>query len=298
MKSFNDFIIEALTIPSDFKLTLDSLNLKDKNKFDSAMVTLHNAVDQGSIRKVELDTLKSVLNGACSATWEKHYVDVYLNQTHEQRDASPMSKDEEDLYYKDKGFRNMPLIVKKYAKLAHKSSLISMAVQIATEYALFKDIMDHLKTNTTAGRAPSLNIKPINPNQVRGTCGWCLRNIAIEKTGLMSHHGFTRPGVGYQTQSCNGVSYKNLEVSLDGLQARIKATEQEKEKLEYRLKELPKLVTLNIRKTGSKDIIAIGKEDPNWAKAHYTTKINLESEIRSITKELEDLKKVLQKWQS
>jgi hypothetical protein len=297
MKSFNEFIIEALTIPSDFKLTLDSLNLKDKNKFDSAMVTLHDAVKQGSIRKVELDTLKSLLNGACSATWEKHYVNAYLKQTHEQRAASPMSKDEEDLYYKDKGFRNMPMIVKKYAKLAHKSSLISMAVQIATEYAPFKDIMDHLKTNTTSGRAPSLNIKPVNPNQVRGTCGWCLRDIAVEKTGLMSHHGFTRPGVGYQTQSCNGVSYKNLEVSLDGLQARIKATEQEKQKLESQLKELPKAITLNIRKTGSKDIITIGKEDPNWAKAHYTTGINLESDIRSITKELEDLKKVLQKWQ-
>lgn len=297
MKSFNEFIIEALTIPSDFKLTLDSLNPKDKNKFDYAMITLHNAVNQGSIRKVELDTLKSVLNGACSATWEKHYVDAYLNQTHEQRAASPMAKDEEDLYYKDKGFRNMPMIIKKYAKLAHKSSLISMAVQIATEYAPFKDIMDHLKTNATSGRAPSLNIKPVNPNQVRGTCGWCLRDIAVEKTGLMSHHGFTRPGVGYQTQSCNGVNYKNLEVSLDGLHARIIATEQEKKKLESRLKDLPNALTLNIRKTGSKDIIAIGKDDPNWDNAHYITKINLESEIRSITKELEGLKKVLQNWQ-
>jgi hypothetical protein len=294
MKTFYEFLTESPQIPS-FTLTLDSLNLNKKNKFDAALLTLRDAMEQGTIRKTDLDTLKSVFNMSCEATWEKHYVDAYLSQSREVRDASPYAKEEEDLYYKNKGFTNMNGIIKNYSKLATKSELIGYAIRIASEYAPLKDIMDHLKTNVTKGRIPSAVAKPVNPNQVRGTCGWCLRDIAVDKTGLMSHHGFTRPGVGYQTQSCSGVKYKNLEVSLDGLKARIKATEQEKEKLESRLQDLPKVITLNIRKPGSRDVVVIGKEDPNWNRAYQTTKVNLESELRGITSELASLEKELTK---
>jgi hypothetical protein len=294
MKTFYEYLTESPQIPN-FTLTLDSLTPKNKDKFDTALITLRDAMDQGSIRKAELDNLKTIFNNSCEATWEKHYRDPFLNQSREARDASPYATEEEDIYYKDKGFRNMDGIIKKYSKLADKSELIGYAIRIASEYAPLKDIMDHLKTNATKGRAPSVAIKPVNPNQVRGTCGWCLRDIAIDKTGLMTHHGFTRPGVGYQTQSCSGVNYKNLEVSLDGLKARIKVTEQEKSNLESRLKDLPKSITLNIRKTGSRDIVVIGKEDPNWEKAQRNTKANLESEIHSITKELEHLNNELSK---
>lgn len=303
MKTFREFRAESVQITSkqilsNFNLTIGALSQKNKDKFDDALLTLKTAMEEGSIRKADLDTLKSVFNNSCESSWEKHYRDLYLNQSREERDAAPYAKEEEDLYYKDKGFRNMDGIVKKYSKLAGKSKLIGNAIAIASEYAPLKDIMDHLKTNTVKGRAPSLTPKPVNPNQVRGTCGWCLRDISIDKTGLMSHHGFTRPGTGYQTQSCAGVNFKNLEVSLDGLNARIKATEQEKENLESRLKQLPNAIILNMRKIGSRDIISIGREDPNWEKAFKTNKINLESEIKAITDELKHLDQVLSKWKA
>jgi|694.fasta_scaffold00052_156 hypothetical protein len=297
MKTFYEYLTESPQIPSNFALTLDSLTPKNKDKFDAALITLKAAMEQGSIRKTDLDNIKSVFNNSCEATWEKHYQYAYLNQPRDVRDAAPHAKEEEDIYYKAKNFRNMDGIIKKYSKFANTSQLIGYAIRIASEYASLKDIMDHLATNIVKGKAPSLNIKPINPNQVRGTCGWCLRDIAIDKSGLMSHHGFTRPGVGYQTQSCAGVNYKNLEVSRDGLKARIKVTEQEKSNLESRSKDLPKVITLNVRKTGSRDIITIGKEDPNWSKAYHSTEVNLESEIRSITKELEQLNQTLIKWE-
>lgn len=293
MKTFYEFLTESPQIPSNFTLTLDSLTQKNKDKFDVALLTLRDAMEQGTIRKTDLDTLKSVFNNSCEAAWEKHYVKAFLDQSREARDASPYAKEEEDLYYKNKGFTNMSGIIKKYSKLATKSELIGYAIRIASEYAPLKDIMDHLKTNVTKGRVPSAVVKPTNPNQVRGTCGWCLRDIAVDKTGLMAHHGFTRPGSGYQTQSCSGVNYKNLEVSLDGLKARIKVTEQEKENLELRLRDLPKVISLNIRKPGSRDVVTIGKEDRHWEKAIYSTKVNLESEIRLITSELEHLHKEL-----
>ena len=302
MKTFREFRAESVQItpkqiPSNFTLTLDSLSLRNKDKFDSALLTLRTAMEEGSIRKADLDGVKSILNTACESTWEKHYVKAYLDQSREERDSATHATEEEDLYYKNKGFVNMDGIIKKYSKLAGKSKLIAVAIQIASEYAPFKGIIDQLKSNVTKGRAPSLNVKPVNPNQVRGTCGWCLRDISVDITGLMSHHGFTRPGTGYQTQSCAGVNFKNLEVSLDGLNARIEATEKEKQNLELRLKQLPKAISLNIRKTGSRDIIAIGKDDPNWEKALQTNKVNLESEIKAISNELNDLHKVLLKWQ-
>jgi hypothetical protein len=114
----------------------------------------------------------------------------------------------------------------------------------------------------------------------------------------MSHHGFERPGVGYQTQSCSGVNFKNLETSLDGLKARIKNTQLHKTNTELQLKELPRAISLNVRKSiGSREMTVIGKEDSLWAKTYKNAESNLQSEIRSVSSEIDFLNKELRKWQ-
>jgi hypothetical protein len=112
----------------------------------------------------------------------------------------------------------------------------------------------------------------------------------------MSHHGFERPGVGYQTQSCSGVNFKNLETSLDGLKARIKNTQLHKTNTELQLKELPRAISLNVRDRRSR-MIAIGKENLLWANTYKNTESNLQSEIRSVSSEIDFLNKELRKWQ-
>jgi len=52
------------------------------------------------------------------------------------------------------------------------------------------------------------------------TCQICARAIK-SKNGLIAHHGYTRPGYGYQTRSCPGAKFRPYEVSCDCIQATI-----------------------------------------------------------------------------
>lgn len=45
----------------------------------------------------------------------------------------------------------------------------------------------------------------------------CCGKIHLANNGLMAHHGYTRPGTGWQTASCYGARYVPFEVSRDRL---------------------------------------------------------------------------------
>jgi hypothetical protein len=53
------------------------------------------------------------------------------------------------------------------------------------------------------------------------------------------HHGFERPGDGRQTDSCYGIDYPPLEISLAGLEWLIKFTSDQLSGMEETLRELP-----------------------------------------------------------
>jgi len=48
------------------------------------------------------------------------------------------------------------------------------------------------------------------------TCQICAREIK-HKTGRIAHHGYKRPGQGWQTASCMGAGYQPYEVAYDAL---------------------------------------------------------------------------------
>jgi hypothetical protein len=50
------------------------------------------------------------------------------------------------------------------------------------------------------------------------TCQICARDIKA-KTGLIAHHGYQRPGYGWQTESCMGAKYLPYEQSRDRIPA-------------------------------------------------------------------------------
>lgn len=53
-------------------------------------------------------------------------------------------------------------------------------------------------------------------NQQTNTCQICARVIKAN-TGVIAHHGYQRPGDGWQTASCAGARYLPYEVSCDRL---------------------------------------------------------------------------------
>lgn len=49
----------------------------------------------------------------------------------------------------------------------------------------------------------------------KGTCQICGGMYKINPNGILAHHGFKRPGWGFQTASCMGARYEPYEVSRD-----------------------------------------------------------------------------------
>lgn len=56
-------------------------------------------------------------------------------------------------------------------------------------------------------------------------CQICARDIKA-KTGVIAHHGYTRPGYGWQTESCMGARYPSYEESRDRIPAVLDAYKQ------------------------------------------------------------------------
>jgi|SRR5215831_2276533 len=58
------------------------------------------------------------------------------------------------------------------------------------------------------------------------TCQICGRDIK-SKNGFIAHHGYKRPGSGWQTASCFGAKYRPYEVASDALPKAIARLEQQ-----------------------------------------------------------------------
>lgn len=67
----------------------------------------------------------------------------------------------------------------------------------------------------------------------KGHCQICNREIGT-RTGTIAHHGYTRPGMGWQTESCMGAKHLPYELSCDRIAAAIESAEGYKSNLQYR----------------------------------------------------------------
>lgn len=61
-------------------------------------------------------------------------------------------------------------------------------------------------------------------------CQVCGRDIKTLKSGKIAHHGFERPGWGYQTDSCMGAKHVPYELGTDALEYAIEMLDK---KIEY-----------------------------------------------------------------
>ncbi len=93
-----------------------------------------------------------------------------------------------------------------------------------------------------------MSAKEIAEDAKKMTCQCCNRRIFAE-TGMIAHHGYERPGQGWQTASCYGARHLPFEVDRAVLGDLIKHMEQSKARKEeiqalIKAEELPVAVTL------------------------------------------------------
>lgn len=152
-----------------------------------------------------------------------------------------------------------------------------------------------LKDKVVKGRAPSDKPPvPENPDKVVRTCPVCFRQIAVVGRH-MAHHGYRRPGSGWQTASCAGTRFKPLERSNDGLVWLIGALKRQQETVCVKLAELPSLKELRIPVRGGEPRVFV-PGDPGWLRHYRALEANLTAEQVSLERELAHLAEVLAKW--
>lgn len=97
--------------------------------------------------------------------------------------------------------------------------------------------------NVTGIPLPSAHAEKKETDYVAGPrvhhCQICGRDI-LAKSGLIAHHGFQRPGDGWQTESCFGARHRPYEVAHDALDQYIPDFERLIESMARRLKDFQK----------------------------------------------------------
>jgi hypothetical protein len=147
------------------------------------------------------------------------------------------------------------------------------------------------------------------------TCQICGREIKAKK-GIIAHHGYQRPGQGWQTSSCFGARWRPYEVACDALPPAIESCERFIAMQEVALAALitSPPATMSYNKNARKSWLPSGNVDvpkpenfdhsnPDYSPNSYwhlynSQKEGHESHIKMASYQLADLKKRLADWKA
>lgn len=275
MKNFSTFsnhLAEAM-LPSAFPI-LDKItdNTRQQELFYAAVNTVRDMLSgQTKINKSGFERVKNHINFAVEYVW-KSAVRQGADAFEEMKTDNELSS----VCYGVYRISHISSVLKKYISKEHKSPTWTKVITLAKEFAPLAAAIDQAKTKIVSGRIVDPNAKPkqINPNQVRGTCGMCEMNHAIDYFGKMVHHGYQRPGGGFQTPSCLGIGYKCLEISDEALHVRLKWATSQAQNLAKKIADLPGRTEIHPRELG----LRLGQN----TKAYTTKDINWKSILMSL----------------
>ncbi len=264
-------------------------------RFDAALADIAEGVKAASIRNSVLNEAKFVLANAASDGWNKQvnapffHAGEWKNQTQDVQDLGDsiliMS------------LHDVISASKKVQKSTAKGPAVDAMRAYCAEVLPLAQAVAALKDKVVKGRASRIEpAQPENPDKLVQTCPVCFRPIAVLRD-TMAHHGYKRPNSGWQTASCAGVRFKPLEVSSEGLVWLIGVLRDRLGTLEQSYSRRDRMASLTVRKSGRKsEMETITPESPRWADQFNAFVVNLESEIRSLQRELPALDAKLAKW--
>ena len=266
-------------------------------RLDAAIESIAAGAAAGSIRNAALSDAKSVISNAVDDAWKKHVSDpfFYAGKWESQSQEVQALNDSLSVY----GLHDVIAASKKIGKSQATGAAVEAMKSFVAEVLPLALAVADLKSKVVKGRAPSTApAKPVNPKKIIKTCPVCFRPIAVKK--LMVHHGYERPGYGWQTASCPGINFEPLEVSSAGLEWLITTLRTRLQQTEESLRNRFALETLSVpnKAHSSKEpnFVEINKSSPDWSKHFELYVFRLESEIKRLTNELQWLDKKLANW--
>lgn len=279
--------------PEQFTILRGSV--REPRRFDAAVEQVLAGVDSGSIRNVVLQDVKFTLSSIVYEAWKKHVSEphFYAGKCQEQPEEVQALYDSISIM----GLHDVIAASKKVAKSAATGPAVDAMRAYCAEVLPLSQAVASLKDKVVKGRAPSTGpAKPENPNKVVKTCPVCFRPIAVLR-GTMAHHGYQRPGQGWQTASCPGIRFKPLEVSSEGLEWLIATLRERLAGLKYaHANQATPPEYLMAKRTHSGKAEKITRDDPLWSRVFARHIAEIESEMGSLERELPMLDKKLTDW--
>lgn len=252
-----------VTLPDDFPILLAHGGRPDRIR--AAIDVFRSSLHAGEIRTADLDAAKSALGRAVETAWRETVGAPFFHAGRWEGQSEAARK------LNDAGSPSSLHDVIALSKRLAKSDCDDPAVRamraLAAEVLPLSEASVALKGLIVKGRAPRGEpARPPNPDQERGTCSCCFRSIAVVPTGKMAHHGYERPGDGYQTSSCSGVRFKPLEVSTEGLEWLIWSVSEKLGALRERFERRDELTRLSftVREKGRVVPKTVEKGEPDW----------------------------------
>jgi hypothetical protein len=268
---------------------------RNPSVFDSAIDDISGGLVHGSIRNVTLNEAKFTLSRLVDDLWEAQISEPFFYGGKYQKRSEEVNALHDDIMIM--GLHDVIGASKKIAKSTSKDPVVDAMRAYFKEVLPLSMAVASLKDKVVKGRAPNTApAKPENPNKVVRTCAVCFRAIAVlgGKEGTMAHHGFTRPGTGWQTSSCPGIRFQALEVSSAGLQWLIGQLKAQLENTQAAHRGRNKLKSLMVTK--NRTLVTVTPESPDWKRHFESAVASWESEIRSLQREIPALEKKLSDW--
>lgn len=264
---------------------------KDPQNLSRWLDALADGLVTGQIRNVVYNDAKDAVSRVAEHAWRETRGAFFYNGRWEKL---PLEVQELDHTLNVYGLYSIPAAYKRLtrSKLTHPA-VVAMR-DLVVELLPLAEAVAGLKAKIVKGRAPSTGpSRPENPNKVVKTCPCCFRQIAVVG-GTMAHHGYERPGHGWQTASCAGIRFKPLEVSNEGLVWLISVYQERLSTNQAAWKRRDQMAKILVpRRTG---VLEVTRDMPEWDGEFRIWCAQTESEIRSLQSDLKRLNKVLAEW--
>jgi hypothetical protein len=275
--------------PENFPL-LQSL-ARNGARFDEAVRIIAGALETGSIRNQVLQPVKQVLGSAVEGAWTRTVSEPFFYGGKFESQSKEVNELNGSIMIM--GLHSVIATSKKLTRTKAQGPAVDAMRAIITEALPLAEAVNSLKPKVVMGREPAAS-KPVNPNKVVKTCPCCFRGIAVV-SARMAHHGYERPGTGWQTASCPGIRFRPLEVSSEGLVWLISRLKDQRSLLNESIDDAPLKQTLSVRDAGQ-GFVEITRQSPRWTRVYRHYVAELETQVRMINADLPTLETRLRNW--
>ena len=274
----------------NFPLAIQVLSPRLITKLETSSELIEKAVIEKTIRNVDYQQAKKDLGNCIGYAFNKFYTDGRLeSESEEVKSALNV------IVYSTHDLLNLDKKIQKISS-ENKTDYVKEVKALCSEFKPVSEKVKLVKDYVVKGRIVKEKTQSeINKEKKKRTCPCCFGKFANIKDKMV-HHGYKRPGHGYQTESCFGFSFPPFELSNLGTVRLVEFLTDLLKKREERLPVLKEESEITVFNSKTLKLNTLKKGD-DWFEIEHDREIRIiESEIIAIKRDLVFLAEKLKNW--